>query len=182
MLSACESQYCASTRQDNISHEHILNTLSMWHVPDNIRDIIETMLRTKVLFEDILQDTDTGTPQGGILSPMLANVALTALDDYCQVNFGELRHLSKEQGNYVLNPIVRYADDFVVVCKSELEAENIKGKIATFLMGNIGLELSDEKTRITHVSEGFNFLGFNIRKYPAVRCAGAHRRRLRRAV
>ena len=57
------------------------------------------------------------------------------------------------------------SDWYVLVCKSEQEAKDIKGKIATFLMDNIGLELSDEKTKITNISEGFNFLGFNIRKY-----------------
>lgn len=151
---------------DNISHEHILNTLKSWHVTNNIINIIEKMLKSKILFNDMLHDVDTGTPQGGILSPMLANVALTALDDYCKRNFGTLKRRSKKQGgNYTINPIVRYADDFVIVCKSKQEAIDIKEKIATFLMDNIGLELSSEKTNITHISEGFDFLGFNIRKY-----------------
>jgi len=61
--------------------------------------------------------------------------------------------------------MVRYADDFVIVCTSEHEAELIKGKITTFLKESIGLELSDEKTKITHIADGFDFLGFNIRKY-----------------
>jgi len=91
------------------------------------------MLKAKVLFKDMTQNVDTGTPQGGILSPMLANVALTALDDYCYEKFGTRTQRSKKSGgNYIQNPIVRYADDFVIVCKSEQEAEIIKGKIATF--------------------------------------------------
>jgi len=151
---------------DNISHEHILRTLKSWDVKRNIVNIIERMMKSKVLFKDIIENVDTGTPQGGILSPMLANVALTALDDYCYKNFGIPVHRSKKQGgNYIKNPIVRYADDFVIVCKSENEAEFIKGKIATFLLDFIGLELSNEKTKITHIANGFDFLGFNIRKY-----------------
>jgi len=151
---------------DNISHEHILRTLKAWGVKRNIRNIIERMMKAKVLFKDITQDVDTGTPQGGGLSPMLANVALTALDDFCYKNFGTHTQRSKKQGgNYIQNPIVRYADDFVIICKSKQEAEVIKGEIATFLKDMIGLELSNEKTKITHIADGFDFLGFNIRKY-----------------
>jgi len=151
----------------NISHEHILRTLKSWDVKKNIVNIIERMLKSKILFKDITQDADMGTPQGGILSPMLANVALTALDDYCyKKNFGAHEHRSKNRGgSYIKNPIIRYADDFVIVCNSEHEAEFIKEKIASFLKENIGLELSNEKTKITHTADGFDFLGFNIRKY-----------------
>ena len=124
------------------------------------------MLKAEILLQDTIQENDTGTPQGGILSPMLANVALTTFDEYCYKNFGEQTYLSKKQGgNYIQNPLVRYADDFVIVCKSEAEAEGIKGKISSFLKDEIGLELSEEKTRITHISDGFDFLGFNFRKY-----------------
>ncbi|TET24698.1 MAG: group II intron reverse transcriptase/maturase [Candidatus Bathyarchaeum sp.] len=151
---------------DNISHEHIVNTLKSWDVKRNIINIIERMLKAEILLKDTTQETDMGTPQGGILSPMLANVALTALDDYCQKHFGIPTNRNKKQGgNYIQNPLVRYADDFVIVCKSKVEAEFIKEKIATFLYEKIGLELSDEKTRITHISDGFDFLGFNIRKH-----------------
>jgi len=64
---------------DNISHEHILITLKSWGVKRNIVEIIERMLKSKVLFKDMIQNVDTGTPQGGTLSPMLANVALTLM-------------------------------------------------------------------------------------------------------
>lgn len=151
---------------DNISHEHIAKTLKAWGVRRNIVNIIERMLRAEILLKDTIQETDTGTPQGGILSPMLANVALTAFDEYCHKNFGtHTRRSSKQGGKYIQNPLVRYADDFVIVCKSKTEAEFVKGKISSYLDKEIGLELSDEKTSITHISDGFNFLGFNIRKY-----------------
>ena len=151
---------------DNISHEHILRTLKSWDVKRNIVNIIENMLKAEILLNDMTQNVDTGTPQGGILSPMLANVALTALDDFCNKNFGTFRnHPKKQGGKYTMNPIIRYADDFIIVCESEHEAEFIKDKITTFLKENIGLELSNEKTKITHTANGFDFLGFNIRKY-----------------
>lgn len=151
---------------DNISHEQIVKTLKAWDVKRDIANIIERMLRAEILLKDTIQETDTGTPQGGILSPMLANVALTAFDEYCYMNFGVHTKRSKRQGgNYIQNPLIRYADDFVIVCKSKVEAEFIKGKIAEFLYEEIGLTLSDEKTCITHISDGFDFLGFNIRKY-----------------
>jgi len=102
-----------------------------------------------------------GIPQGGNLSPMLANVALTALDDYCEKEFGKRESKSKR----ITNPIVRYADDFVITAKTEKEAKMIKKKISKFLKDEIDLTLSDEKTHITNIHSGFNFLGFNIRKY-----------------
>ena len=150
----------------HIKHDHILNTLKSWHVPSNITNVIGKMLKCKIFSDDELHNVDTGTPQGGLLSPMLANVALTALDDYCCETFGtKVRRSKANGGSYINNPIVRYADDFVLVCKSEQEAIDIKEKIANFLKSNIGLTLSDEKTRISHISKGFEFLGFNIRKY-----------------
>jgi RNA-directed DNA polymerase len=151
---------------DNISHEHIVETLKAWDVKRNIVNIIERMLKAEILLKDTIQGTDMGTPQGGILSPMLANVALTTFDEYCQKNFGtEVQRSNKRGGNYVQNPLVRYADDFVIVCNSKTEAELVKSKISSFLDEKIGLELSEEKTKITHISDGFDFLGFNIRKY-----------------
>jgi len=152
---------------DSISHDHILNTLRSWNVSGNIRKVIRKMLRSKILSDDKLHDVEEGTPQGSLLSPMMANVALTAFDDYCYKEYGKIGYKKKEGKwiKYHNSPIIRYADDFVIVCKSEQEAIGIKEKIATFLKANIGLELSSEKTKITHISEGFDFLGYNIRKY-----------------
>lgn len=144
---------------DHISHTSITGTLKSWCVPETIVEVIRKMLKTKVLTSVGLDEVESGTPQGGILSPMLANVALTGLDDYCGKEFGWKR---KQE---VINPIVRYADDFVIVCKSQPEAESICTRISEYLSSAIGLELSKEKTRITHVEAGFDFLGFNVRKY-----------------
>jgi RNA-directed DNA polymerase len=90
-------------------------------------------------------------------------VALTTLDEYCHQHFGWTQ---KRNGKgYKVCPIVRYADDFVILAKTEEEAEYIKEKITKHLKDKVGLELSDEKTRITHIKDGFDFLGFTVRKY-----------------
>jgi RNA-directed DNA polymerase len=81
-------------------------------------------------------------------------VAITTLDNFCT------------KYDRRSNPIVRYADDFVIICKSYEEAKKIKKEIAEILQKEIGLTLNDEKKMITNIHQGFNFLGFNIRKYP----------------
>ena len=143
---------------DNISHEHIIDTLSSWKVPNFATSLLKDFLKAKVFHNGEVFDNETGTPQGGIISPLLANVALTSLD-----NFIDKNHSWVTGGNKVI-PLVRYADDFVIVCKSKTIAVNIKQNIKEHL-SKIGLTLSDEKTKITHIYDGFDFLGFNIRKY-----------------
>lgn len=153
---------------DNLSHSHILHTLQEWHVPQWVRTVIQRMMKSQVFYNGHLTDTDTGTPQGSVLSPLLSNVALTTLDTFCQERFG-WRRQRRLHGKYVvyrLNPITRYADDWVAVCQSREEAEQLRREVAQHLKHIVGVELSEEKTRITHICEGFDFLGFHIRKYP----------------
>ena len=102
--------------------------------------------------------------RGAVQSPLLANVALTSLDDFCFQQYGSIRRFKDRKSK--ANPIVRYADDFVIVCKSKRMAEETKTEITQHLAKEIGLTLSEEKTSITHITKGFNFLGFNIRKCP----------------
>lgn len=90
---------------DNIAHDHILENLEEWNTPEYIRTTIERMLRARIFEQGTYIDPEKGTPQGGILSPMLANVALTTLDRHCE-----------QYSRY--NPIVRYADDFVSATRS----------------------------------------------------------------
>ena len=139
---------------DNIKHEHIIETLDKWLVPRWATETIREILKAGIFHNGEVYDSESGTPQGGVISPLLANVALTTLDDFCD-KFGTKKS----------NPIVRYADDFVVVCKSEPEAKQVKGEIAEHLLHKVGLTLSEEKTKITHIYKGFDFLGFNFRKY-----------------
>ena len=140
---------------NHIRHDHIISTLEGWNVSRNIRNIIQQMLKSGVMENDLLSTTPGGIPQDGIIGPMLANVALNCLDYEMEKAFSGTQS----------NPIVRYADDFIVVAKSRLEAEAIKRHIKDFLKDKVGLELSDRKTHITHIDDGFDFLGFNFRAY-----------------
>ena len=145
---------------DNISHEHILETLRGWNIQSQIVDIIKSMLKAKINYNGQITSSDKGTPQGGVISPMLANVALTAFDNYYEKTHGKYRNR-----NLYSRPMIRYADDLVIVCESKQKAVEIKADITQFLSDKIGLELSDEKTKITHIYKGFDFLGLTLRKY-----------------
>jgi RNA-directed DNA polymerase len=143
---------------DNIRHETILNKMRKWHTPETITDAIRKILRAKTSEGQTLFPWEKGTVQGGVISPMLANVALTELDELCR----ELHGTWASNGN---TPLVRYADDFIIVCDTKEKAQRCKEELSMWLKRAVGLELSLEKTRITHVSQGFDFLGFNVRKY-----------------
>ena len=144
---------------DNIDHNHIINTLLDWKVPKWATETVTKMLKSGIFHKGEMWDSDTGTPQGGVISPLLANVALTTLDNFCLKQYGT------DTPSRQTNPIVRYADDFAIVCKSKRIAVEIKTGIAEHLKEKVELTLSEEKTSITHITKGFNFLGFNIRKY-----------------
>ena len=137
---------------DHISHDHILRVLRAWEIPMYTLRIIRKMLTSKIVDRNKLLKNPQGTPQGGVISPMLANVALSTFDYYIR--------------NHTDNIMVRYADDFVILCKSKTIAKQVKEDITKFLKNTINLTLSEEKTRITHIKDGFNFLGFTFRKYP----------------
>ena len=129
---------------DNISHDSITSTLNEWYIPTSITNIIEKMLKSDIMKDMELTPSPVGTPQGGVISPMLANVALTSLDNEI------LRNYATRKG---MNPIVRYADDFIVIAESKEKAQTIKEHIKPFLYKTAGLELSDEKTHITEISK-----------------------------
>ena len=111
----------------------------------------------------------TGTPQGGILSPLLANIALSVLDDYFtrqwQTTMANEQQRQKRRRHGLANyRLIRYADDFVVLVTGQREhAEVLRGEVATVL-APMGLRLSPEKTQVVHIDEGFDFLGFTIRR------------------
>ena len=107
-----------------------------------------------------LQATISGTPQGGIISPLLANIAFHGMEDVLGITHHEKGGV-KTESEYNL---VKYADDFVVFSKSVDTINKAKSLIVTWLKER-GLELSEEKTKISNIKEGFDFLGFNIRQY-----------------
>jgi RNA-directed DNA polymerase len=132
---------------DNIPHNLILESIASRIADGNILNTIERFLNSGVMEDGEFKPTSKGTPQGGVISPILSNIALDHLDWFME-----------EQG--IL--FVRYADDFVVLCKTKPEAEKALDLVRTFLK-DMELEVSPEKTKICHFSEGFDFLGFTIK-------------------
>jgi Reverse transcriptase (RNA-dependent DNA polymerase)/Group II intron, maturase-specific domain len=113
----------------------------------------------------VFYDTISGTPQGGIISPVLANLALDGLERRLRSVF-PFRGKGSTRGRSAQVHLIRYADDFIITghSRESLEA-TVKPLVESFLRER-GLELSPEKTAITHVTEGFDFLGQNVRRYP----------------
>jgi RNA-directed DNA polymerase len=123
------------------------------------KTILRKWLKVGFMEENILYPTEEGTPQGGIISPVLANMALDGLEMALQDAFPK-----RLRQRYKIH-LVRFADDFIIVCAlKEVLEEQVKPLVEHFLAER-GLELSPEKTHITHISDGFDFLGQNIRKY-----------------
>jgi RNA-directed DNA polymerase len=133
---------------DQISHEWLLTNV----VTD--RQILQQWLKAGYLEKQHLFLTKEGTPQGGIISPTLANIALNGLEKEIKVAAGKRNKVNT----------VRYADDFIVTGISQEILVEMKSVIETFLAER-GLKLSEKKTSITSIYDGFDFLGFNVRKY-----------------
>jgi len=153
---------------DNISHEYILSTIG--NTPS--REIIKQWLKAGYVEAEMFHKTESGTPQGGIISPLLANIALNGIEallsQFYKVNTYTLKS-GKQAGNKKKKKdatygFIRYADDFIITAKSREDIEAIIPTLQEWLKER-GLELSQEKTNISHVEEGFNFLGFNIRQF-----------------
>jgi RNA-directed DNA polymerase len=131
--------------------------------------LVKAFLRAGVLMEAGLnRDTITGTPQGGLLSPCLANIALSVLDEHFARKWEELgpswTRAKRRRAGVPAYRLVRYADDFVVmVGGTRRDAEALRDEVSTVL-APIGLRLSEEKTRVCHIDEGLDFLGFRIQR------------------
>jgi RNA-directed DNA polymerase len=145
---------------ENISHKWLMdNTLID-------KKILQHWLKAGFRENKRLFPTDMGTPQGGIISPTLANIALDGLEKELDTAFGIVfRPDGCRKNNIHKIHLIRYADDFIVTASSkEILEEKVKPLIERFLLER-GLQLSQEKTRITHITDGFDFLGQNIRLY-----------------
>ena len=132
--------------------------------------LVKAFLKSGILGEDgELRESDTGAPQGGILSPLLSNIALSVLDEHFAEAWKEMgdshaREQRRRKGlaNYRL---VRFADDWVVmVAGTKADAERLREEAAAVLLP-MGLRLSEEKTVIVHIDQGFNFLGMRIQRH-----------------
>lgn len=144
---------------DHISHEWLLN-----NIPIDTK-ILKKWLKCGVIFKGELFRTDEGTMQGGIISPTLANMALDGLSELLATKNKRVNR-KNERYSPMVN-MVRYADDFIITGRTKETLEDIKPILVEFLSER-GLELSEEKTLITHIDDGFDFLVFNIRKFKGV--------------
>lgn len=141
---------------DNIDHNFLIKKIGGF--PE--RNMIKQWLQAGVLEHGNYIPNVAGTPQGGIISPLLANIALHGMETLLGIQYW--KNGTPKQGQPYA--VVRYADDFVVFGKSREECETAKIKLQIWLAQR-GLALSEEKTSIKHLKEGFDFLGFNIRHY-----------------
>ncbi len=153
---------------DNIDHKILLKILKKKIEDRKLIGVIYQFLKAGYQEEGRICKPSTGTPQGGIISPLLANIYLHELDVWWSENYDlsavekkarRLKHL----GNFIH---IRFADDFIILSNGTKKAtQEVKEKVANFLRDELKLELSEEKTAITHAFDGFDFLGFHIRKY-----------------
>jgi RNA-directed DNA polymerase len=141
---------------DKISHEWLLANVCL-ETP-----MLRKWLKAGYMQERRWYETEEGTPQGGIISPVLANLVLDGLEERLKKAFP---HKRAGQGPQFKINLIRYADDFIITGRSKELLENEVKPLVEEFMGERGLTLSQEKTRITHIEAGFDFLGQNIRTY-----------------
>ena len=155
---------------DMIDHTALMDRVRRRVGDKRVLGLVKAFLRAGILSEDgQLRNTATGTPQGGILSPLLANIALSVLDEHFaqgwQTVSGTTYQRTKRRRSGLANyRIVRYADDFVVlVAGTQAHAQALREEVAAVL-APMGLRLSEAKTRVCHIDQGFDFLGFRIQR------------------
>ena len=122
------------------------------------KPILTQFLKADFIYKRHLNPTKAGTPQGGIISPTLANMTLDGIEKLLMAKYPK-RGKNTKKVNFI-----RYADDFIVTANSGETVRKIRDVITAFLKER-GLELSDDKALITNINEGFDFLGWNFRKY-----------------
>ncbi len=172
---ACERIFCVLARKcsltwivegdiqgcfDNINHGWLLSNIPM------DKKVMKQFLKSGFIYEGKLFPTETGSPQGGAISSLYANMTLDGLekviqDKYHRNSKGNIENHFRAKTKVNL---VRYADDFIITANSRETAEELKTVVSSFLKSR-GLMLSDEKTMITRIDEGFDFLGWNFRKF-----------------
>jgi RNA-directed DNA polymerase len=151
---------------DTIDHVALLDRVRRRVGDKRVLALVKAFLKAGILTEDgAMRDTSTGTPQGGILSPLLANVALSVLDeDLAGGQAGRVERRKRRRHGLANYRLIRYADDFVVmVAGTRAHAEALVDQAAVVL-APMGLRLSATKTQVVHLDEGFDFLGWHIQR------------------
>lgn len=172
---ACEQIFCVLAREcsptwilegdikgcfDNINHEWLQNNIPM------DKRIMKQFLKSGFIYEGKLFPTETGSPQGGAISSIYANMTLDGLENVIQDKYHR-NSKGKIENHYRAKTkvnLIRYADDFIITANSKEVAEELKAIVSQFLQSR-GLSLSEEKTMITHIDNGFDFLGWTFKKY-----------------
>jgi len=152
---------------DEIDHTRLVRLLRRTIKDERVIRLIQDILRAGHLENGRVNRPTKGTPQGGVISPLLANIFLDELDRYIARQYGDVNPYLRKKNRATPMFIVRYADDFVITVKSQADAERTKDMTARFL-SDLGLTLSQEKSKVTHIREGYDFLGFNLRRYKEV--------------
>jgi RNA-directed DNA polymerase len=157
---------------DRIGHDHLMAMLGCFPA----RGMVRQWLKAGVVEHGRLHRTEEGTPQGGVASPLLLNIALHGIETAAGV-----RYLSSGSIRVDSPALIRYADDFVVHCHTRQDAIEVKARLAAWLAPR-GLSFSEQKTRVVSLEEGYDFLGFNVRRYrskPMIKPSKAAVRRIR---
>ncbi|MED7950398.1 group II intron reverse transcriptase/maturase [Streptomyces sp. BE303] len=152
---------------DEISHTALMDRVRNRIGDKRVLTLVKAFLKAGILSEaGQLRDTDSGTPQGGILSPLLANVALTALDDHFAEQWKDRVERAKRRRHGLANiRLIRYADDFaIMVSGTRAHAEALLDEVAEVL-STLGLRLAPDKTRVVHIDDGLDFLGWRIQRH-----------------
>lgn len=155
---------------DEIDHSALIYRVRHRIGDKRVLGTVKALLHSGILSEDgLTRETKSGTPQGGILSPLLANIALSVLDEHFaevwERNMGtRTQRATRRNHKEATYRLIRYADDFVVMVHGTKEhTEALRAEVAVVL-SKVGLRLSPEKTMTVHIDEGFDFLGFRIQR------------------
>lgn len=145
---------------DHASHDHILRQLGTFPA----RERIAGWLKAGVIEDGRFAPTEEGTPQGGVISPLIFGIALHGMEEAAGAAYRWNPYREAESAVPGTPVLVRYADDLVALCDSREQAEETKARLVPWLAAR-GLAFNEEKTRVVHLDEGFDFLGFNVRRY-----------------
>jgi len=155
---------------DEIGHVALMDRLRARIKDKRVCALVRAFLKAGVMTADgDLEESYTGAPQGGILSPLLANIALSALDDQFtrqwQTQMGtQVQRAKRKRHGLASWRLVRYADDFIVMVSGQRHHAEALREEAAAVLAPLGLRLAEEKTRVVHIDEGFDFLNFTIRR------------------
>jgi len=145
---------------DNIDQNRLVDLICDQISDGRVLQLIRDFLEAGVIADGGWEPTKTGVPQGGVASPLWSNIFLTPFD-----------HAMTAAGYRV----TRWADDFVVVCRTRQEAQTARALAGSFLRNELGVSLHPEKTRIVHVDHGFEFLGYKVKRGKGLRLSASKR-------